>query len=827
MKKLFIVALIIILLIGIYTFYIWLIPGLPAVDSISDQLQQPSVRIVDRYGRLLYEVIPMEGGRHVVLSIEDIPETMIWATLATEDKDFYSHPGIDLFGIMRAAWINLQGGETLAGGSTITQQVARTLLFSEQERFERSLRRKFREIILAWQLSGKFSKDEILALYLNHTYYGGLAYGIEAASQTFFGKSISELDLAECALLAGLPQAPASYNPFTNPDESKQRQEVVLGLMQDDGYISFEQREQAAREKLMFTEEPYPMQAPHFVMMVRTQLDHLFSSEEIISSGGLEIKTTLDLDWQRKADEAVKCQIEEMVKSPDGLGHNLNNAALVAIDPNSGGILALVGSPDYFDPDHSGAINMAISPRQPGSALKPIVYSIALDPEDSGGGWTAATMLLDVDTSFITNDAKAYRPQNYDLKEHGPVLLRDALASSLNIPAVITLEHVGLDRLFLLASKLGISTLGDPRDYDLSLALGGGEILLLELTSAYGAFANGGYLVEPIMIIDVRDSAGNLLYEQANVQSKRVLDERVAWLISDILSDNTARIMGFGENSVLRLNRPAAVKTGTTSNFHDNWTIGYTPNLVVGVWAGNSNYEPMREVDGLTGAAPIWHQFIRSVLGESPKIEFPQPYGLVKVEVCALSGLLPTKDCPYRRLEWFIEGTQPTEYDKFYRRVSIDSRTGKQADENTPNEYLEEQIMLDLPLQARAWAHRKGLILFSDLSIGETQEIVQEDHKPELSIIHPAPFSVYRVSNRLNEDSQRILVEAVSSLDLVSIKFFVNGKIYAKVNNPPFQTWWILEEGEHDFWVEALLEGGESLTSSIVSVMVEPNEPSD
>jgi len=635
------------------------------------------------------------------------------------------------------------------------------------------------------------------------------------------------LDLAECALLAGLPQAPALYNPFTNLDASKQRQEIVLGLLQDEGYISFEQREQAEREKLVFAEEPYPMQAPHFVMMVRTQLDQLFSPGEIISSGGLEIKTTLDSDWQRKADQAINRQVEEMAKSPDGLGHNLNNAALVAIDPNNGEILALVGSPDYFDPDHSGAINMAISPRQPGSALKPLVYAIALDPEDSGGGWNAATMLLDVDTSFITNDAKVYRPQNYDQKEHGPVLLRDALASSLNIPAVITLEHIGLDRLFLLASKLGISTLGDPRDYDLSLALGGGEILLLELTSAYGAFANGGYLVEPVMIIDVRDSEGNLLYEQPTVQLKRVLDERVAWLISDILSDNTARIMGFGENSILRLDRPAAVKTGTTSNFHDNWTIGYTPNLVVGVWAGNSNYEPMREVDGLTGAAPIWHQFIRSVLGENPKIDFDQPSGFVKVEVCALSGLLPTKDCPYRRLEWFIEGTQPTRYDQFYKRVFIDTRTGKQADENSPNDYIEEQIMLDLPLQAQSWAHRKGLVLFSDLSVGETQEIVKVDRKPELSIIHPSPFSVYRVSNKVNVDSQRILIEAVSSLEIMSIKFFVDGKIYAKENNPPFQIWWILEEGEHDFWVEATLEDGESLTSSTVSIMVEPNDPSD
>jgi penicillin-binding protein 1C len=809
--------------------YVWLFSDLPALDDLPRRLNTPSVRITDRNGRILYEALPEEGGRHAVVPLDQIPLYLRQASLATEDRSFYSHPGVDLVGIVRAMWIDLRRGDMRAGGSTITQQVARNLLLTESERNERSLRRKLRESLLAWQLTRRFEKDEILALYLNQTYYGGLAYGVEAAAQTFFGKQVGDLDLAECALLAGLPQSPALYNPFTDPEAANARQAIVLGLMEADGYITAEQRDLAQSEPLVFAEQPYPIEAPHFVMMVRRQIDELFTPEQIYEHGGLVVRTSLDLDWQHHAEKAIARQLEDLGHSPDGLGHNVNNAAIVALDSHSGEILALVGSPDYFDAASAGAINMALAPRQPGSALKPLVYAAAFDPGAPSGGWTAATLLLDVRTSFITHDGKAYTPANYDQCEHGPVLARQALASSLNIPAVITLDHVGLESLFDLATRMGITTLGDPHQYDLSLALGGGEVRLLELTAAYGAFANGGFSLAPSAILEARDFQGNLLYSPPKPIQERVLDERIAWLISDILSDNDARRLGFGPNSILRLDRPAAVKTGTTSNFHDNWTVGYTPDLVVGVWAGNTNYEPMRGVNGLTGAAPIWHAFMRAVLSGQPVQDFIRPDGLEQVEVCALSGLLPGDACPYRRLEWFLAGTQPTQTDTFYRQVTLDRATGLLADASTPPERQVRQLALDLPPQAQPWGRAEGLLLYQDLRSGSTSAAqgVSESTEPAalsvagLRLVSPAQGGIYLFSAAFEAGAQRIPIQAVGAGDLVEVDLYVDGELLASLDAAPYQAWWELVEGEHRVWAEGRLQNGERVTSEVVTIRVE------
>jgi penicillin-binding protein 1C len=809
----------------------WIFTDLPSLDTLPQRLNPPSVRITDRNGRILYEVLPEEGGRHVVVPLESIPLTMQQATIATEDNSFYNNPGVDLKGVMRAIWIDIvasiqhQQVETPVGGSTITQQVVRNLLFSQEERGQRSIRRKLREWALAWQLTRNFSKVEILALYLNQTFYGGLAYGVEAAAQTFFGKSVSQLDLAESALLAGLPQAPAIYNPFTDPEAAQERQQVVLELMQKSGFIDEEQRVLAAREKLVFASTPYPIQAPHFVMMVQSQLDSLYSPEQIYQHGGLVVRTTLDLDWQGHAESAIARHLAQLQSDETGIGHNVNNAALVALDPHSGQILALVGSPDYFDSAIGGAINMAIAPRQPGSALKPILYAAALDPSRSAdanwpsGVWTAATVLYDVSTSFLTQDGKVYIPANYDLREHGPVLVREALASSLNIPAVLTLEHIGLERLFELASKMGITTLQDPEQYDLSLALGGGAVRLTELTAAFGAFANSGYRVEPVSILEVSDLQGNLLYKTPQTSQVRVLDERIAWLISDILSDNDARRLGFGEISTLRLDRPAAVKTGTTSNFHDNWTVGYTPQLVVGVWVGNSSYEPMREVNGLTGAAPIWHQFMRTVLTGQPEKSFVQPPGLIRQEICALSGLLPTPICPYRHWEWFLEGTQPTQLDTFYRKVAIDAATGRIANESTLPEQQREQIVLDLPPQLQPWAHAEGLTLLSDLMV-TSSDGNNQDSSPPLHLVSPSSGSVYKLAPGLDPETQKLLLEAIGEVELEQVTIWVDGNLTGSFENTPYQAWWPLTVGQHQAWAEAILQDGTQVVSSHVSFTV-------
>ncbi len=799
--------------------FVWIFYDLPDVASLPTRLNYPSISITDRHGRLLYEVLPEQGGRHAVVNLESIPLALQQATIATEDRNFYTNPGVDILGVIRSAWINLSGGQTIAGGSTITQQVARNLLMGDEERLTRTMRRKLREIALAWQIDQAYSKGEILAMYLNQTYFGGMAIGVEAAAQTFFAKPVRELDLAESALLAGLPQAPAVYNPFTDEKAARKRQAVVLGLMQHAGYITQEQRDQAAREPLVFAETPYPIEAPHFVMMVRDQIDSMFSVEDIQDSGGLVVQTSLDLDWQKHAERAVHSQLAALAKSEDGLGHNVNNAALVALNPANGEILALVGSPDYFDPTSGGAINMAISPRQPGSALKPLVYAAALDPTSADGGWTAATMILDVKTAFQTHQGRAYIPQNYDLREHGPVLVRQALASSLNIPAVAALEHIGLQNLFSLANQLGITTLKDPHAYDLSLALGGGEVRLMELVAAYGAFANGGFRVEPIAILEIQDMQGNIRYQHPEVTRSRVIDEKVAWLISDMLSDNNARRLGFGENSLLRLDRPAAVKTGTTSNFHDNWTVGYTPDMVVGVWSGNTNYEPMRDVNGLSGAAPIWHQFLRTVLSGSPEREFERPDGLVRIEICALSGALPSQACPYRKWEWFIEGTQPTEQDTLYQMVAIDSVTGFPAQEETPIEQRTQILTMDLPPQAHAWAQSQGIVLYQELTSSSESSIVVE-RTPDLRVLTPASGSVFHLAPNIDPTSQRILISVASQVDVQSLSFYVDNQVIGQKRKAPYQSWWALLPGEHQIWVEALARDGSTLTSEVINISV-------
>lgn len=813
-KPLFRILLIIAiaLLLSVGAIFAWALAGLPSPDTLTEHLNTPSMRILDRNGQLLYEAISQEGGRHSVVPIERIPLALQQATIATEDANFYTHPGFDLTGIVRAALKNLGGGETIAGGSTITQQVARNLLL-EDERSERTVRRKLREVFLAWQLTRLYEKDEILAFYLNQNYYGGMAYGVEAAAQTYFGKSVAELDLAECALIAGLPQAPGLYNPFTDLEAANARQSVVLGLMQDRGYITHEQHSLAEREPLVLASEPYPMEAPHFVQFVLAQVDRLLSQEEIYALGGIQVRTTLNLDWQRHAERAIDKQLDKLQHSPDGLGHNVHNAALVALDPQTGDILTMVGSPD-FSAAEGGAVNMALSPRQPGSALKPLLYASSLDPKRANP-WTAATMLLDVRTSFLTRDGKAYTPENYDRSEHGPVLLRDALASSLNIPAVKTLDHIGLEDLFDFATKLGVTTLGDPQEYDLSLALGGGAVRLLDLTAAYGALANGGYRVAPRAILEITGSEGAVIYTPSAVESQRVVDPHVAWLISDILSDDEARILGFGANSVLKLDRPAAVKTGTTSNFHDNWTVGYTPQLVVGVWAGNANYEPMREVTGLTGAAPIWHSFIRTVLNGQPVLAFSRPGDMLSVEVCKLSGRLPTKACPYRRAEWFIPGTEPSEEDSFYRIVQIDQDSGELASPATPPDRTITQTVLDLPPEAQPWARRQGLLLYTDLLAHPAVE-----DQSVLRLVSPPQQSEYWIANTWHLDAQKLRIEAVAGAGLRQVTLYLDGSPLAVLDQAPYAVFWQLAPGEHRVWAEATLEDGSGQTSEVVTFRV-------
>lgn len=801
------------LIIASTAIYRWIFVGLPDVSHIEAGMALPSTHIYDRSGRLLYQIADVDTGVNEVVAMDDLPDCMIESTLATEDANFYRHPGVDMQGVARALWINVKGGEVVAGGSTITQQVARNLLLDPDQRAERSLRRKLRESVLALQLTQRYSRDDILAMYLNQTYYGNLSYGVQAASRAYFGKDAADLSLAECAMLAGLPQAPARYDPLTNPEAAKDRQRIVLDLMVKHGYLDQSQADRAHAETLSYAAQPFPIEAPHFVTAVWTQLQRDYPEE--LYNGGLEVITSLDLSWQNAAREAAQRHLDWLNNPPPGEpAHNAHNAALVAIDPHTGHILAMLGSPNYFNDRIQGAVNAALAPRQPGSALKPFTYAATFDPTGPDP-WTPATMVLDIGTPFVTRRLESYTPANFGLVEHGPVLVREALASSYNIPAVVALDHIGLDALVRLTTRLGISTLTDTSRFDLSLTLGGGEVRLLELTAAYGALANGGYRVDPVYILEVRDREGNILYEWSPpVYERPVLDPRVAFLITDILSDNEARIPSFGPGSALNIGRPVAAKTGTTTDFRDNWTVGYTPNLVTGVWVGNADNSPMIEVSGISGAGPIWNEFMRRVMRGQPELAFDVPEGVVRAEICATSGALPTEYCPKTAWEWFIEGTVPTEPDTLYQPFIIDRRTGLLADEFTPLADREARVFLVLPPEARDWARREGI---PQPPVGA--EIVEGEVVP-VRLLSPDPYTVFRLTPLLPEDEQRIRLTVATPTHTQQVSYWLNDELLATVSETPFDYWWPLHPGEHTLYAVATLDNGDTLTSNDIEFRV-------
>jgi 1A family penicillin-binding protein len=806
----------------------WLLAGLPPLDDLHGYAAAPSSKVYDRHGRLLFEMPPPHTGRHSPVPLSEVPEALRQAIVATEDASFYQNSGVDGWAILRAVWINLRGGEILSGGSTITQQLARNLLMSPQERYERTLTRKLREAVLAWRIARHYTKDEILELYLNEIYFGNMAYGIEAAAQAYFGKHVRDLDLAECAILAGLPQAPEYYNPLENLKKAKARQAVVLGLMVKNGYLREEQARRAEEEKLYFASAPFDIRAPHFVMYVRGLLERELGLERL-EQGGLHIYTTLDLDLNETARDIVRYRLARLAECngqrancPPG-GHNVRNAALVALDPQTGEILAMLGSPDYFSARIDGAVNGTTALRQPGSSIKPITYAAAFQE----GELTPATMMLDVRTAFVTKEGTPYVPLNYDLQFRGPVRLREALASSYNVIAVQVLDTIGVEAMTGLARRMGITTLDDPDRLGLAVTLGGGEVRLLELTAAFAALANGGQAIQPMAIRRVEDSDGHLLWSQGHGIGERVLDERVAYLISNILDDDVARIPSFGEGGVLALGRSAAVKTGTTTDFRDNWTIGYTPDLVVGVWAGNADNEPMREVSGITGAAPIWHDFMETALKGQPGQEFEQPDGLVEVEICALSGLRPGPDCPHVVTERFLASTEPTEVCTMHQRVAIDQATGLRATVDTPPERIVERVFTVLPPETQEWARRQGIPEpppAAEAKGGSEEGSLARTSREGSSLwmVDPDAGAVYRLDPALPREAQRIKVSVRpgAGTSLREVSLLVDGEALAKFGAPPYQALWQLQTGKHVFSAEGVDISGSPLTSDEVWIEV-------
>ncbi|RJP49558.1 MAG: PBP1A family penicillin-binding protein [Anaerolineaceae bacterium] len=695
---------------------------LPEVGDLRDRASQfETTRILDRNGQLLYEILDPTAGRRTYIPIEDISPNLVAATIATEDKDFYNHPGFDPYAIMRALWQNYRGGGTISGASTITQQLARALLLSPEERAERTYTRKSREIILAAEITRRYSKDEILELYLNEIYYGNLAYGVEAAAETYFGKSAKDLTLGEASFLAGLPQSPAVYDIYTNPEVTLIRQQKVLVLMFElstaKGCIAVSNSPepvcvepiaatQAASEMKTYSyrQPSFDAKYPHWVNYVRAQLEELYDAQTIYRSGFV-VYTTLDPALQDRAQQLVTDQVAGMVDN------NTHNGALVAIRPSTGEILAMVGSPDFNNVEISGQINMAVSStRQPGSSIKPITYIAAFEK-----GWTPSTLIWDVPTQFPDGANPPYEPRNYDGKFHGGVTLRVALSNSLNIPAVKTLEFVGIyddpntpekEGVIGMAERLGITSF-TRNDYGLSLTLGGGDVSLIDMTSAYSVFANGGQRVPPVAILKIANFAGDVVYEYKPQPGQQVIRAEHAYLISSILSDNEARSWMFGYNSPLNLSFPVAAKTGTTNDIRDNWTLGYTPDLVTGVWIGNADYTPMVNSSGLSGAAPIWSQFMEFAvpyLTNGAPTPFIRPDGIVDKIVCRLSGTEPSSYCKSQYAEVFAYDQLPLPPGQdLARRIKIDLWTGLQASDACKGP-SEDQIVLKVTDEwAREW----------------------------------------------------------------------------------------------------------------------------
>jgi penicillin-binding protein 1C len=753
----FIVVAVISVLVFQYFSIAWELRG--AVDLRQHASQFETTRILDRNDNVLYEVIDPNAGKRTQVSLSKISPYLIAATIATEDKNFYNNPGFDPIGILRALWQNYTSGEVVSGASTITQQLARNLLLSPEERAIRTVQRKAREIVLAAEITRKYSKDVILELYLNENNYGNLAYGIEAAAEVYFNTSAEKLTLSQSTFLAGIPQAPGVYDIFSNRIATLERQKQVLVLMYQLSsettciFVSTQKEKicvnaveaiQAAQiiETYDFSKPNYFMLYPHWVNFIRMKLEEQFDLQTIYRSG-FRVYTTLDPEMQDMAENLLKEQVENLAD------RNVTDGALVAIHPGTGEILAMVGSADFYNEKIAGQVNMAISPRQPGSAIKPLTYIAAFEK-----GWTPATLLWDVPSEFppsgnLDDTREPYKPINYDERFHGPVTVRSALANSYNIPAVKTLQFVGIydnpqiegeDGLINLAKRLGITTL-DRIDYGLSLTLGGVEVTLLEMTSVYATIANNGKQMPLISITRIEDRNGNIVFESKPHEGKQVIREEHAYFISSILSDPIAREPMFGSDSILTLPFQAAVKTGTTNDYRDNWTLGYTPDVAVGVWVGNADYSPMKQTTGLTGAAPIWSAFMKSVVpvisGGNPT-PFKKPKGIVERVICSLSGTEPSEWCQEQQTEIFASDQPPLSKEQdLWQKVKIDTWTALLAS-FACSDFVDEKMALNVQ---DPWA-RKWLL---DDQAGQ---IWLEEH----NIVDPVFFTPERACNQ--EDAQ-------------------------------------------------------------------------
>lgn len=750
-------------------FFTWLSRGLPDPNQLIEREVAQSTKIYDRAGEnILYEIHGDE--KRTLVSLSDIPENLKWATIAIEDKNFYEHGGFSLLAIFRTAVTNILFGRK-AGGSTLTQQFIKNSVLTS----EKSYNRKIKELILAYRMEKKFSKDEILQMYFNEIPYGSTAYGVEAASRRYFGKSVKDINLAEAAVLAALPQAPSRYSPYgSNRILLMERQKYILNLMVEQGHITKDEAEAAKNIEVAFKEQTDNITAPHFVMYIKEMLSEKYG-EKTVEQGGLKIYTTLDLYKQKAAEDVIKEKTQSNEEK-----YNATNAALISLDPKTGQILAMVGSRDYFNDDIDGQVNITTSSRQPGSSMKPLVYAASFIK-----GYTPDTILYDVVTNFSTNSNEPYEPHNYDLGEHGPVTMKKALAGSLNIPAVKAIYLAGIDNVLNLADELGYTTLKDRDRFGLSLVLGGGEVKLIEHVNAFSAFAREGEIQPINVILKIEDKDGNILEEYREEKGKKVLNAKIARMINNILSDNFARSYIFGENNYLTLgSRPVAAKTGTTNDYHDAWTIGYTPSIVTGVWVGNSDNAAMkRGADGSVVAAPIWHDFMAKILGDTPIEYFKDPEikktgkpvldgqveGNITATIDRASGLLATEYTP----ESYAEEKLFTEAHSILYYINKNDPLG-----DAPKNYSDDPQFELWESRVSAWAAKQGMATSSPPT--EYDNVHKLENNPQFSIENLADNQI------ITDQTLRVDINGFAPRGIGKAEYHIDGNFFYTSRSHPF-----------------------------------------
>jgi 1A family penicillin-binding protein len=771
--------------------FVWYAKDLPRPDQVVRR-EGFATKLFDRKGEILYDVYSEE--KRIPISAAEIPESLKKATVAIEDKNFYQHAGFDVRGWLRALF-NIVFKHQLQGGSTLTQQLVKNVLLTS----ERRLSRKIKEFILAIQIERKYSKDQILQMYLNEAPYGGTLWGVESASETYFNKKTKDLNLVEAAFLAGLPQRPSVYSPFYGEAEAyKYRTKDVLRRMREEKYISEEDEKKALEEldKLSFASPSGSFKAPHFVMYIKQLLEDKYGSRAM-EVGGLKVYTTLDLDLQEQAEKIVADEVAKVEEQ------HITNGAAMAIDPQSGEILAMVGSKDYFAKDYDGKYNVTTALRQPGSAIKPVTYVTAFKK-----GYTPSTVIVDAETDFPGGvGQKPYHPKNYTLKEYGPVQLRYALGNSLNITSVKLLAKTGVRDMLSTAYDMGLTTLEPTQEnqsrFGLAVTLGGAEVRLLDLSNAYAVFANGGYKVEPVAILKIEDMDGKVLEETKPKKGKRVLDESLTFLINSILSDNSARELTFGSNSLLNISgRQVAVKTGTTDEKRDNWAIGWTPNYLVGVWVGNNDNSQMKQVaSGVSGASPIWRKIVIYMTTKYKTTDFTKPNDVLEMEVDVVSGY-KAHDGFASRQEYFIQGREPSENDPVHTKLKLCRGQEKLATEVQviKGDYDEKEYIVlkeDDPISTdgknrwqeaiEAWISKS-----SDPKYRYPKEYCDNTEKAFIRFNQPENEKTY--SNELSVD-----LDAYALSGVHKIEFLVNDELRETLFNPPYSFKIVLPDGTYTF----------------------------